>query len=259
MKTTQTNNKTTLMRVLVLMMLLVAGVNNGAWAQRTFTSNGTGDWNTASTWVFTPVGGTGIPTATDNVTIAAGNTVTVQVGFPAVAKQVIINSSGNLTLAPGTAPNSTLTIGGALVAPLSSASTNFDNNGVFNAGAGSTVSFVNRGSAGGQSINGNVTFHHLIINQLNQADAVNLQGGNCTVNGNFTVTKGRFDTGSNNFTGIQIISSAHNTTIVSNTIYAGGTANQNFGIRIQRGRRRLEVLQVTLNSTLLWMPSRMQL
>ncbi len=72
------SGKALLLRHLALGMLLLLVATSQAWAQRTFTSQASGDWGTAATWTISGTGtGTGnLPTANDHVVIQVGHTVT---------------------------------------------------------------------------------------------------------------------------------------------------------------------------------------
>lgn len=71
------------------------------------TSNASGNWSLASTWVNCR---SGVPLVGDTVTIASGHTVTLNVATPAIAS-LTINSGGTLTASAA----NTLTLGGNLI------------------------------------------------------------------------------------------------------------------------------------------------
>lgn len=73
-------------------------------APPTITSNGTGDWNTAGTWV----GGV-VPTSTDNVQIADGHTITINASVSCYGLTVGQGTSGILQFEQTTARTLTVT------------------------------------------------------------------------------------------------------------------------------------------------------
>lgn len=90
-----------LLSIIAVVAVLLLGSTN-VWSA-TITSAQTGNWNTTTTWV----GGV-VPTATDDVVIAAGHTVTADVA------PTVVNLTVNGTLQPDNNTDRTLTINGNL-------------------------------------------------------------------------------------------------------------------------------------------------
>lgn len=81
--------KKNLFKTIVLVMAL-CGTASLVQAQKIWVG-GTGSWNIAANW--SPVG---VPTVTDNVSIAAGNAVTIPAAYVAVAKRISLGGSLNI-------------------------------------------------------------------------------------------------------------------------------------------------------------------
>lgn len=76
---------------LTILFTLIAGIAKG---QARDWVGGAGDWNVPGNW--NPAG---VPAATDDVTIGAGDDITVPAGFAAVSKSVTLSGGGDITIA----------------------------------------------------------------------------------------------------------------------------------------------------------------
>ena len=108
---------------LFVMLVLLAGL--GTWggeamARACTSAVVTGNWNTTGTWSC--VGGNRVPTTNDSVTIAVGNTITVDATTANVQSVTVngtltqsrtLNDAGTLTVAGTLTSSSTMTIDGA--------------------------------------------------------------------------------------------------------------------------------------------------
>lgn len=185
------------------------GTFTPATGASTFTSQTSGNWNTVATW--TGSCGGGVPQAGDNVVIANGHTVTLDVNTPTL-NDLTVNLGGTLT---NVAAN-TLTLSGALnnagtYSGGSGAVTlggNFTNSGSYSAGSATTTLsgyFSNSGTFtadtgtwvfGGsvaQSITGATTFYRLTFNNAAGVAVAN----DVTASNMLTLQSGIVSTGSN--------------------------------------------------------------
>jgi len=166
------------LRVIFIALFLLISFGADLNAQ-TITSAASGDWNNPFTWV-----GSTIPASTDDVIIAAGHTVNVNIS-PANCKNITINNTGTLNF----------TLGGANLNVYG----NWTNNGTLIAGTG-RVLFFGTGSA---TISGSSpsAFYNLTINkgtditsvvEANGAGAISNSNNITITNGLFKMTTGTF-------------------------------------------------------------------
>ncbi|WP_281336892.1 PA14 domain-containing protein [Flavobacterium eburneipallidum] len=102
------NTSTTLRSIGFLMLVLMVNIANAA----DFTSNNSGNWNNPAIWTITSgTDGDGIPDAGDNVIIANGNTVTVNIA--ALCTTLTINN-GNAASGVTISGTNSLTVSGAV-------------------------------------------------------------------------------------------------------------------------------------------------
>ena len=148
-------------RTILAVAILVLLASGNSWAA-TITSAATGNWSAGATWV----GGV-VPTATDDVVIAAGHTVTLDV------TQSVVNVTVNGTLSWTTA--NTLTVTGNITVNQGGAISNTTNGGIALAGTYSAFTINTGGSA---------ALYNLTVN--NTALGATLQG-DVTINGVLTV------------------------------------------------------------------------
>ncbi|MGA7193981.1 MAG: hypothetical protein WBW94_10135, partial [Anaerolineales bacterium] len=167
MKVNSITTKAIAALMIVMIALMALPLTSAYAAACTFTSKATGNWSAAGTWTATGTGCSTYPGQTfagDTVTIAAGNTVTVDVSpdnsiasltFPAgVATNVNINSgitlnvSGTITIPRGASPAvNTLAVGAGTLNAGSIAFT----------GSGTAQRHVITISTGTLTVSGNVT------------------------------------------------------------------------------------------------------
>ena|ERR1700744_6321416 len=173
---TQTPGSTSILsKRLLLTFLTVMMVLSGYAA--TITSTGNGNWNNPAIW-----SGGVVPTAADNVTISAGNTITVNAAG-AVAGSITI--TGTLAL-----NGAGVTVDGP-----------WTNNGTFNCGnnAANIVTFGTGGSIGGSAT---TTFYGLAVNTTAATDKVTVTAATNTViiadGGSVNLTNGIFKVGAAN-------------------------------------------------------------
>ena len=228
MKTKQPNNKTTLMRVLLLIMLLVAGVNNGAWAQTSVAAGGL--WSAGTTWV----GGIA-PVSNANVTI--NGTVNLDVNVTINSLTIVNGATFNANA------NNIILIG------------NWDNGGTFNGGMG-TVTFSGTANQSIASIIGFVAnnFNNLISNNnstgtvpglglyaliivngnltINGIAALSTNTNNIEIKGNF-INNGTFNTPTSPFQGVTFNGIAPQT-ITGATSFNKLTINNNAPLLVDR-------------------------
>ena len=125
----------------------------------TLTSNASsGNWNTAVTWIITPGGGTAVPGTGDDVTIATGHVITLDVDTATLNSLTVtgtltqgagndVTVSGNLTISGGgifTANTADINVGGG-----------WSNSGTFTANT-STVVFTDAD----HTLTGSTTFNN---------------------------------------------------------------------------------------------------
>jgi hypothetical protein len=202
-------------------------VLTGTWTarenQKTLYSYQTGNWNVATTWTTDPSGtlsvSPSVPTASDRVVILNGRTVTVTNNGNTVYS-ITINNGGILDLGSTNGHNFGSISGQGLIR-LSSANMpggTYDN---FVAAGGGTVEYYNSSSFTFSQL----VYNNLILN-LNTSALIATLTGDMTINGNLTITQGRFQI--NDATAV-----ARNVTIGGNVYVAA-----NGSIRIGTGNAR---------------------
>jgi hypothetical protein len=191
--------------VMMIVALALTAVPMTPVYAATCTSQATGDWNAAGTW--SGCGG-GVPQNGDDVVIAAGHTVTLNI-TPVTINSLTVSGTFNMNTANNTprtmtvSGDLTVNVGGTLTlndAPGNSAHTlsiggNFTNNGTFTtANNNDTINVTFNGSTA-QTIGGAnaTTFNNLTLNNTNGLTL----NTNATVNGVLTFTNGKITTGAN--------------------------------------------------------------
>jgi len=178
------------------------------------TSQASGNWNVASTWVCTTAGAT--PTATDNVTVTGGHTVDVTAA--ATALSLTISGTGNSTLRIN--PGITLNVSGLTTVSNATTNTTKSLQLLANATDGGRISIggnLNLTGSGGSKA---VAF--LLGNHANTRATVS---GNITINNPATITfngAGTFNVGGNFQSGASF-------TAGTGTVIYNGTAAQSIG------------------------------
>jgi len=167
----------------------------GQWTAReqpiytTYYSYQAGPWNTATTWTTDPSGtlsvGPKVPTANDRVVILNGRTVTTTDNNYSVLS-VQINEGGTLNLGTFTTQTFTAIRGQGLVRLQSATFPTGDWSNFVSAGGG-TVEYYNTANFSFSQLE----YNNLILNLNTNALLATLLG-DMTVNGNLTVTKGKF-------------------------------------------------------------------
>jgi len=182
-----------------LLMSLFIGVTS-AFAV-TVTSVASGNWNSAGTWDV------GVPTASDDVVIAAGHTVTFDLATSTV-NSLTINATGTFDVnANALTVTSAVTINGAFADNLGGGSLTLGGNFTLNSGGtfndlGNGIDITFNGS-GTQAIGGtyalsNVEFYNFTLSGTGTVTN-NLTTG-IIVSGQFTQSAGTFNAGSSIFT-----------------------------------------------------------
>ncbi|MFN9519459.1 MAG: hypothetical protein ACK574_06960, partial [Bacteroidota bacterium] len=184
------------------------------------TSVASGNWNDPNIW-----DGMAVPTSSDNVRIASGHTVTLNVNGNAISLNVngggVLNAASNtLTLSTNLIVGGTVNFSGSTVNIAGSGAgngINILNNGVLNISSGT----VNLGPAGG----GNRTLSQAVGGTLN------ITGGTLNVNGNVLFSGGSFSMSNGNLnvdgnSGSSATSVNASTTSLFNIVTTlGGTVN----------------------------------
>lgn len=211
--------------------MTVSGTSSlsGQWTAReepaytTYYSYQSGPWSTAATWTTDPSGTLSVdpkvPTATDRVVILNGRTVTTTAnGYEVLSVQ--INEGGTLNLGTFTTQTFTAIRGQGLVRLQNSAFPTGDWSNFVSAGGG-TVEYYNTASFSFSQL----VYNNLIVN-LNTNALVASQLGNMTINGNFAVTRGKFQI-NDGTANSRSLSVAGNVTVGSNGSIGLGTGNAN--------------------------------
>ena len=172
----------------------------GQWTAReqpiytTYYSYQSGPWNTSTTWTTDPSGtlsvSPAVPGANDRVVILNGRTVTT----PANGYQVLsvqINEGGTLDLGNFTTQTFTAVRGQGLVRLQNTTFPSGDWSNFVSAGGG-TVEYYNTSSFNFSQL----VYNNLIINLSTNALVATLLG-DMTVNGNLTITRGKFQINDN--------------------------------------------------------------
>ncbi|GAA5021578.1 hypothetical protein GCM10011506_02560 [Marivirga lumbricoides] len=171
---------------------------------QTWYSYQTGNWNNPLTWTTdgsgldrAPAGG-GIPDASDNVVILSGKNVTMDANNIVVASMEV---NGVLDVA-ATSGHNFITIAGNGTIRLSGSSS------IDNFPAGNTTDFADDFTGGtveyygsGLSLNQNRIFNNLVLNLNNTTNELVLLS-NLSLNGDLTLTRGRFKINDNSATNI---------------------------------------------------------
>lgn len=162
-----------------LLGLLLVGFSFISLHATNYTSNGSGNWNTASNW--SP---SGVPGAGDNVTISTGDAITLNGNV--FCNNITITGSQSCLLCLCGCPNSQLSLGSYTL----NVAGNFTNNATFLANTGN----VNFNGTGTQSIGGSggLTFYQLTVNKA--SGTVSL-AANVSVTNLLTMSAGIFDIG----------------------------------------------------------------
>ncbi len=172
-----------------LWLILMCGAAEGA----AITTTGSGTWNSIVANAPWPNGT--IPAATDTVTIAAGNSVTLtdprSVGGVTISAGGTLSLSGNTLTDSGAFSNSGTVNGNSGTVRFAGIWTD---TGTFNAGTG-TVEYIGTGGTSGTSDQifntNNDTFFNLTISNTTAANQVSMAGGNnINVTGTMTVSPG---------------------------------------------------------------------
>jgi len=245
---TGTAMKRSLLKTIILAVVLAWSGN--AFGQDTFTSLGSGNWNTPANWSGQVLDADGIPDADDNVTIAATHTINLDLDA----------SVNNLSFAAGTSQinfsvaSKTLTVFGNIVGVL-----NTDDYVTAASGLNASGTKILFSGAGTQVLT-------LIGGSTNWPDfEVNKGGGSLTlsqntrIDGNLLMTAGTLDAGANaiSMSSISNITVAAAASLINVTRVAqttGGTAKNNAltidGLfSTSTGAASINTTTLTVNST----------
>ncbi|WP_320054317.1 GEVED domain-containing protein [uncultured Acetobacteroides sp.] len=206
----------------------------GQWTAReqplykTYYSYQSGNWNIATTWTTDPSGtlsvAPAVPTANDRVVILNGRTVKTPANGYAVLS-VQINEGGTLDLGTFTTQSFTTVRGQGVVRLSNSVFPTADWSNFVSAGGG-TVEYYNAASFSF----GQLVYNNLIINLSTTALTSTLLG-DMTVNGNLTVTRGKFAI-NNGTAASRNLSIQGNVYVSANGSMGIGTGNANHRITI---------------------------
>jgi hypothetical protein len=180
MKTKTYTNRTIYTTVKLITLLLIGSLSISiGFAQTTYYSRVDGDWSNTSTWSTTGCGGSEAlttPSATDDVVICAGDTVSLSNDVAIV--NLTINFTGLLDV---TTNNHNISVAGDWT---NSSDANF-------IGLSARSGSVTCNGASLQEIQGDTKFHNLVVDN---AAGVNVISGTQQLEGTLTLTNGVFNT-----------------------------------------------------------------
>ncbi len=233
--------------------MTVGGISTfaGQWTAReepaftTYYSYQSGAWNVASTWTTDPSGtlsvSPDVPGATDRVVILNARTVSATSNGENVLS-VQVNEGGILDLGSFTTQNFTVVRGKGLVRLQTSLIPSGDWSS-FVAEGGGTVEYYNTSSFTFSQL----SYNHLVINLSTTAIIATLTG-NMTINGNLTITSGKFQINDGTSTG-RNMTVAGNVDVGASGSIGIGTGNANHRLIVKGDFTNEGVVRMTNQAT----------